>query len=487
MISHISDAHRALLAESAREYDQERRTAEATGRARGKANALIEDNEPRAADSVEKNTQKEHDESASDAAEIHELEAMTAGLVDEPNILEKFGESVEASGLVGETVNAKILFLVTTTRPFERPASSAIKGASSVGKSHLVKCVLKHLPSEAYIERTGLSEKALAYSEEDFRHRHIIIYEAAGLNSEFGSYLIRSLLSEGKLIYEFVEKTKQGMRPRIIEKEGPTGLITTTTSPKLHPENETRLLSLSIKDDRQQTEAIMAALAREACGDQSGALDYAKWHALQRWIIAGECRVVVPFAAALAELIPPVAVRLRRDFTMLLTLIKAHALLHRKQRTRDQDDRVVASLEDYAAVRGLLLHLFAEGVEATVSDTVRKTVEAVEQLGGLEVSAAAVGRLLELDRNTVHHRIRKALERGFLVNSETRKGHPSKLSKGEPIPDGTEILPSIKDLRNRWSVGAASGGDTREQANGPKQAAPNGSLVSSPLDAPTVP
>jgi hypothetical protein len=86
------------------------------------------------------------------------------------------------------------------------------------------------LYGEAYFERTGLSEKALAYSQEDFRHRHIVIYEAVGMNSDFGSYLIRSLLSEGRLLYEFVEKTKFGMRPRLIEKPGPTGLITTTTS-----------------------------------------------------------------------------------------------------------------------------------------------------------------------------------------------------------------------------------------------------------------
>jgi hypothetical protein len=54
-----------------------------------------------------------------------------------------------------------------------------------------------------------MSEKALAYSDEDFRHRFIVIYEAAGLASDFGSYLIRSLLSEGRIDYEFAEKPKK--------------------------------------------------------------------------------------------------------------------------------------------------------------------------------------------------------------------------------------------------------------------------------------
>jgi hypothetical protein len=38
--------------------------------------------------------------------------------------------------------------------------------------------------------------------------------------SDIATYLIRSLLSEGRICYELVEKTKDGMRPRLIEKEG---------------------------------------------------------------------------------------------------------------------------------------------------------------------------------------------------------------------------------------------------------------------------
>lgn len=401
---------------------------------------------------------------------IGELEAAAGDLINSPDILDIFGKSVEAIGLVGETRNAKILFLTLTTRPFERPVSVAIKGASSVGKSYLVECALKHFPPEAYFERTGLSEKALVYSQEDFRHRHIVIYEAAGMNSDFGSYLIRSLLSEGRLLYEFVEKTKHGMQPRLIEKPGPTGLITTTTSPRLHPENETRLLSLTSKDDNAQTGKVIVALAASASGGgKEKPTDFRKWHALQRWILAGESRVMVPFAPELAGLIPPVAVRLRRDVTLLLGLIKAHALLHRKTRATDHEGRVIATLADYEVVRGLIADLFAEGIEATVPKTMRETVAAVEKAGGADVSLAVVGRLLCLDKNPTHHRVRKAIERGFLVNQETGKGRPLKLSIGDPIPDETQILPDINTLRDRCSVVAVPGGESREEEDGGRE------------------
>src|SRR5262249_40738227 len=169
-----------------------------------------------------------------------------------------------------------------------------------------------------------MSDRALAYSNEPLRHRHLVIYEAAGMASEFATYLIRSLLSEGRLRYETVEKTKEGLVPRVIEREGPTGLIVTTTSLQLHPENETRMMSLAITDTRGQTAAVFRALAKDA---DSSDVDLSRWHALQTWLATGPNRVVIPFAQNLAQLTPPLAIRLRRDFGTILMLIRAHALL----------------------------------------------------------------------------------------------------------------------------------------------------------------
>jgi hypothetical protein len=69
------------------------------------------------------------------------------------------------------------------------------------------------------------------------------------------------LLSEGRLIYKVVAKTADGFGPRRIEKEGPTGLPVTTAALRLHPENETRLLSLKATGTPEQTRAVMRAIA----------------------------------------------------------------------------------------------------------------------------------------------------------------------------------------------------------------------------------
>ena len=149
---------------------------------------------------------------------------------------------------------------------------------------------------------TAMSERALAYGDEPLKHRILVLYEAEGMSGDTASYLIRSLLSEGCVRYETVEKTPQGLQARLIEREGPTGLIVTTTRDGLHPENETRLISLTLADGQDQTRAILAALADEDRWDE---VDRAPWHALQRWIAASGARVVVPFAPALVSLIPP--------------------------------------------------------------------------------------------------------------------------------------------------------------------------------------
>jgi hypothetical protein len=206
-----------------------------------------------------------------------------------------------------------------------------VKGPSSGGKSYTAEQVLRLFPEEAYYVLTAASERALAYSQEPLQHRFLVMYEAAGMESEFTTYLIRSLLSEGRIRYETVEKTSEGIQPRLIAREGPTGLLTTTRV-SLHPENETRMFSLPVTDTPEQTSQILLALVEGSRPDQ----DLATWHALQTWLAGAEHRVEIPYATRLAGLIPPLGTRLRRDFGAVLALIRAHAILHQGNPATDK-------------------------------------------------------------------------------------------------------------------------------------------------------
>jgi hypothetical protein len=298
-------------------------------------------------------------------------------LVLVPNLLERFARDFAALGVAGEARLGKVLYLAVTSRLLRKPVSVAVKGPSSGGKSYTVEQVLRFFPDSAYYALTGMSERALAYSEEPLKHRILTIFEASDMEGDMQTHLIRSLLSEGRIRYEVVEKTSEGMKSRLIEREGPTGLLVTTTAPRLHPENETRLLSLTVTDTQDQTRSVLAALAEE---NRQQEPDLEGWRALQGWLETQDNRATVPYASHLASLVPPVAVRLRRDFGALLNLIRAHAILHRATRETDPDGRVVATVEDYARVRELVADLVSEGVEAAVPPTVRKTVSALNIL-----------------------------------------------------------------------------------------------------------
>jgi DNA-binding transcriptional ArsR family regulator len=145
-----------------------------------------------------------------------------------------------------------------------------------------------------------------------------------------------------------------------------------------------------------------------------------------------------------------IRIRLRRDFGSLLNLIRAHALLHQASRKRDGEGRIVATIEDYAAVRELVVDLMGEGVETTVPKTVRETVEAVKRLRegskGEPVTVAELARKLKLDRSTVSRRARSAKDRGYLRDLEDNPRKPSRLVPGDDLPDDVQILPSPKDV-----------------------------------------
>jgi len=137
---------------------------------------------------------------------------------------------------------------------------------------------------------------------------------------------------------------------------------------------------------------------------------------------------------------------------VVLTLIGAHAILHQARREQDAQGRVVATIEDYEAVYDLVIDLISEGVQASVSDTIRQTVQAVEELSheGESVKVSDVAKRLGLDHSAAWRRVRVAIRKGYLVNLEDRPRRPARLALGDPLPEEEPVLPSPETLRSAW-------------------------------------
>ena len=368
-------------------------------------------------------------------------------------ILDAVAEEVRNRGLVGEENLAKTLYLIFTSRLLDKQVSAGVKGHSSSGKSYTVETVTKFLPPEAFLAFTAMSQKALIYSPEEYAHRTIVMYEVTAMREnvedDMTSYFIRTLLSEGRIDYDVTVKDPRtgGMTTNRITKEGPTNLVFTTTKTHVHAENETRVLSLSTDDSSEQTARVLMELADE---DDNGG-DMEQWHELQRWLGSDSAtrRVTIPYAKKLAELVPPVAVRMRRDFGSILSLVRTHAMLHQATRQRDEYGRIIATLDDYTVVRDLVAEAVGQGIGTTVSNTLRETVEAVHEVGGLlkGASAGAIAKHLGIDKSNAGRRLKVASDGDYIENQEQRRGVAAKWVIGkEPLPDAADILPDPAQL-----------------------------------------
>jgi hypothetical protein len=370
----------------------------------------------------------------------------------------------EATGTVGElgvTGEARIIrgtFLTAVSQVIGEPVSLVVKGASAGGKSYATRTTLRLFSAPEQQEEkdfytvTAGSQRSLVFTDEDFSHRTIVMYEATALrevaekrDGDITAMLVRTLLSEGQLVYEIAERGEDGkMGTRRITKKGPTNLIVTTTADNLHHENETRLLSLTVDESEEQTRAVMVKTAtRRNQPVLADPPDLSGWHDLFHWLKHhGEHRVYIPYAEHLAETAAASVVRMRRDFGVLLGMIEAHAVLHQASRGRDAHGRIMATAADYEAARGVLADAFAISSGEMVKESVRNAVGAVVALGGTDVTVAQVARHLKRDRSRVTRGLKEATDLGYLTNREDKPGRAARYQTGpEALPDDRPALP----------------------------------------------
>lgn len=396
------------------------------------------------------------------APDLNALRTAAAPVLEAPTVLALVDEYVRAAGFAGDTRAPKLVYLAITSRLLERPVNLFLSGPSAGGKNFTVRVVSPLFPPEAFYAVAGMSPLAIMYNEETFAHRVLIVAESSAFHADgIGASLLRGLAWDAELKYDTVI---DGESVRL-HKAGPTGLITTGTK-RLEPELATRLWTVPVPDDPAHTRAVLHATAASAAGDTVQGPDTAAFVAAQRWLASSAAPgVVVPFADALASLVPAHEVRMRRDFTQLLTLVRAHALLHRHHRPRDGQGRIVATAEDYAAVYDVVGPVFQASLSSGLTPEVRQTVEVVAVLtgGGTTVTVTEVARRLGLSPSATWRRIRGGLEGHWLVNEETRPRQPARLKVGESMPDvfGLPAPHEVAQTRKRPTQSVVDSGPTR--------------------------
>jgi len=408
-------------------------------------------------------------------------------LAQAPDLIDRIVRQVQSMGVINERNLIILMYVAATSRVLKNPINIVTKGASSGGKSFTTTRVLELVGPDYVNELTSSSALSLVYDTRPLSHTVVFLFEATLMQAEKQAerdstfaMLVRTLISEGRIIHQTTVEdpnSPTGRRVERIVREGPISFIVTTTG-TIYDENETRMLSWHIHEDRDQTHAVMKGIATNISGVVAAPSALAVWHDLQRWLALGPNDAVVPFALQIAEKIPPLMVRFRRDIGSLFAFIKASAILHQAQRQKDDQGRVVATVADYALAYPIFSKMMAESSGKAVPDNVRAVVKLIAERSKAEtakptigmrfqrvdvaghaaevvISREQIGTATGIGKWAAYRAVVTAIDLGFLVNNETKPGKPFRLVLKHRLETDSSLLPDPSSITGAGEGGAA--------------------------------
>ena len=380
-----------------------------------------------------------------------------------PNTLKHLDAALKSIYFAGNTSNAKLLFLASLTRFSKKPVSVLIKGASGSGKSELMNTILRFIPEADKEVFTGISEKSISFmGENSLRHKVLGIQEFSGLNNPSGNTILRSLLSEGEIRRQtsITDAKDNNFTTQISEVRGPVSLFMTTTEKSIHPEDENRMISITVDQSAEQKRKVLLAKAdafngiiasQEIINDmQSISIAYRK--ALKK--------VEIPYVKKIAESMDTNFDQVLRHFDKMLSLIEAHALLHQEDRDI-KDGKVIANEEDYSVVCSLLEPILSIQSKKVIDSDMIKIIKAIKEHGQikgdfldstpddfdrLDTSNAFLAEKLKMSPSVVSMKCNKAKELGLIIN-EAPNGKPAIYSIIKDPNSLDRVLPSWTELK----------------------------------------
>ena len=305
-----------------------------------------------------------------------EIKEMSEQIACDPLLFKNRIEMVNKLGVIGERRNIGTYMVVidSSLLPMGTSGSEALaaknSGPQGSGKSHPLFTTLKLYPKSAYYLITSGSNKSLYNLNDGLKHKALILTEALQLQSGRQgdnelAYSIRTLVSEGYLKYQytgFIDKKKVTIKQEL---KGPTSLLTTTIHGQLEGQLEDRMITIHPNTTAEQTRDIISRTAEMASGNGNGVDQMT----LDAWKVFYQSlepvAVVIPYAKDIAEFINrngalPIATR--RAFKRVLATIKTIALIHQRQRGRDDMGNVIAEYSDYALAHQLIGDSFRESI-----------------------------------------------------------------------------------------------------------------------------
>jgi hypothetical protein len=350
-------------------------------------------------------------------------------LIRDPLFLFRVVQKIGELGIIGEKRNRLVLFLAGLTKNLDKPVSVLEKGASSTGKSELLKADISLFPPECVLTRASLSKKAPVHASGDLSGQILYIVEYRGAQDAL--YLTRLSQSEGRIDHEYATAVGSERGTVVASRKGSPVVMTTTTRQLVFEDDETRFLSIQADDSSEQTQDVIAAhLSPDPAEQQEKNLPV--WHEAIRLL----CRKIPRFRhpswfGLLAKEIPSDEPRARRDVVRFLSLLKAVSLCrsYSDGRRKNSTAEIEISFADYCVAHRILSRAFTSTF-AGVHPRALKLAKVVRRLHKRHRIAVSVTELvgdLGWDQALVYKYV-KAAEKQKLIQYEAgSRPHNQKL------------------------------------------------------------
>jgi hypothetical protein len=329
-----------------------------------------------------------------------------------PKLMERTGEDIGKTGVIGEENNRLLMYLVFTSRLREQPLHIISLGASGTGKTYLQEKISELIPEYDKLEITILSENAFYYFDQrELRNKLVLIEDMDG--AEQVLYPLRELQSKKKISKTIpIKDSKGNLKTITLKVEGPICLAGTTTRERLYEDNANRSLLIYLDNTSEHKEGIMDYQRKLSAGK----IDTRHEHQLKEFFrqmqqVLKSIRVRNPYAEQLK--IPDYVFKPLRTNSHYLAFIETITFYHQYQREVKTDNLtgeryIETTLEDIAWANRLLKDVllaksdelprqvreFFEGLKYHVKSTQKESSYAKEIRSKLRLNPMTVNRYL---------------------------------------------------------------------------------------------
>ncbi|PVD49353.1 DNA primase [Terrimonas sp.] len=337
-----------------------------------------------------------------------------------PNLLQRTSQLLQQCGIVGESTNSLIAYLVYCTRKQNIPLHIMFLGASGSGKTYLQERISELIPQEDKIEITQITENALYYfKQEELKHKLILIEDLDGALAVF--YPLRELQTKRKISKTVTLKDSKGnLKTITLTVEGPVSVSGCTTKEKIYEDNANRCILLYTDQTRDQDKRINEYQTKLSAGEVNKEREqqYKElFKNIQR--VLRPIHIINPYAKYIV--LPEQVFKPRRTMTLLLGFIEAVTFYHQYQREVKKDNAgqlyIETSIEDIEAAFNLLKDvLFSKSDE--LAKATRNFFEQLKQYltdNSLDsFTPQQIRKIFRIEPRTIQRYIRELKQYGFI-------------------------------------------------------------------------